>query len=141
MVARHLLPRVALLLALGALTAACATVDSVKDARGQGVKRTFRQPYDAVFDAALAAAAQRKLELVGQQRGEGRILLSSHPSLGSMGGERIAVFVTRVNDSSTTVEVVAKPVVAAVSFPPDWPAVIFGDIEYELAKRRMPRQP
>ena len=74
--------------------AGCASVESVKDARGQGVKRAFRQPYEAVYQAVLNAAAKRKLELVEQDRAAGRVVLSGPASLTSL-GERIAVFVTR----------------------------------------------
>ena len=47
----------------------------------------------------------------------------------------IAVFVTR-GDRSTGVEVVSKPVGGVLTFPPDWPALLFGDIDQELTPRR-----
>lgn len=115
--------------------AGCASVESVKDARGQGVKRTFRQPYEAVYEAVLNAATRRKLELVEQDRAAGSVVLSGPASWTSL-GERIAVFVTRGNEKSTGVEVVSKPVGGALTFPPDWPAILFGDIEQELTPRR-----
>ena len=115
--------------------AGCASADSVKDAQGQGVKRTFRQPYEAVYQAVLNAAARRKLELLEQDRAAGRLVLSGAASLTSF-GERIAVFVMRGNERSTTVEIVSKPVGGVLTFPPDWPALLFGDIEQELTPRR-----
>jgi hypothetical protein len=115
--------------------AGCASVETVKDARGQGVKRTFRQPYEAVYEAVLNAAARRKLELIEQDRAAGRVVLSGPASLTSL-GERIAVFVTRDNDRSTTVEMVSKPVGGVLTFPPDWPPLLFGDIDQELTPRR-----
>jgi hypothetical protein len=117
------------------ILAGCVSVDSVKDAKGQGVKRTFRQPYDAVYEAVLNAAAKRKLELVEQDKAAGRVVLSGPASWTSL-GERIAVFVTRGSDKATTVEVVSKPVGGALTFPPDWPALLFGDIEQELTPKR-----
>ncbi len=122
----------------GTTLAACASVDTVKDARGQGVKRTFRQPYDDVYAATLAAVARKKLEVVSTTRETGTVLLSNGPSLVSL-GERIAIFVTRLNDKSTTVEVVSRPLVPTVSFPPDWPELLFGEIEEALATRRLSR--
>lgn len=116
--------------------AACASIDSVRDARGKGLKRTFKYPFDEVYDAALAAAARKKLELVGATRATGTILLSNGASLGSL-GERIAVFVSRLGDRTTSVEVVSQPVVATLSFPPDWPSLLFGEIEEDLAARRL----
>jgi hypothetical protein len=135
MMRRDFLLHAAALAGCGAL-AACASIDSVKDARGKGIKRTYKQPYDEVYDATLAAAAGKKLELVSATRATGTVLLSSGASLGSL-GERIAVFVSRLGDRVTSVEVVSRPVVSTLSFPPDWPMLLFGEIEEELAKRRL----
>lgn len=118
--------------------AGCTTIDSVKDARGQGVKRIFYQSYDEVFAATLNAAARRNLEVVSSQRESGTLLLAHGAALGSL-GERIAVFVTRVNDRTVSVEVVARPVLATLGFPPDWPGLLFADIDEELAVRRLKR--
>jgi hypothetical protein len=117
---------------------ACTTVDNVKDARGKGVKRTYKQPYDEVFGAAMHAANKKKLAIVSSVRDSGTILLSNGASLGSL-GEHIAIFVSRVSERSTSVEVVARPVVGTVSFPPDWPSLLFGEIEEELTARRLKR--
>jgi hypothetical protein len=135
MTRRDFLLRAAALAGCGSL-AACASIDSVKDARGKGVKRTFKQPYDEVYAATLAAAARRKLELVSATPATGAILLSNGASLGSL-GERIAVFVSRLGERVTSVEVVSRPVVSTLSFPPDWPILLFGEIEEELAARRL----
>lgn len=135
MTRRAFLLRVTALAGCGWL-AACASIDSVKDARGKGLKRTFKYPYDEVYDAALAAAAGKKLELVGATRTTGTILLSNGASLGSL-GERIAVFVSRLGDRTTSVEVVSQPLVSTLSFPPDWPSLLFGEIEEGLAARRL----
>lgn len=122
------------MLACAALVAAagCATVDSVKEARGQGIKRTYRQPYELVYQAALKAASGRKLQFVEQDAAAGRLVLSHGATWGSL-GERIAVFVTRLGERSTSVEIVARAVFTPLNFPPDWPALLFGDIEAELA--------
>lgn len=123
----------AVLLAAVIVGSGCATVDSVKEAKGQGVKRTFRQPYDLVYQAAVNAATRRKLELVEEDRAGGRLVLSHGASWTSL-GERIALFVTRAGDRSTVVEVVSRPVGGAITFPPDWPLILFADIESELAE-------
>lgn len=120
-----------------AIMVGCASVDTVKDAKGHGVKRSFRQPYEVVYAAAVSAAAKRKLEVVEQDRAAGRLVLSSGPSWSSL-GEHIAVFVSRTKDRVTSVEIVSKPVLSA-TFPPDWPALLFGDIEQELAALKPPR--
>jgi len=124
---------------IASLLAGCASFDAVKQAHGQGVKRTFKQPYSVVFTAVMQAASRKNLEIVSSAPDSGTILLSGKASLGSPGGERIAVFVIRLNDSATSVEVVARPVIPTVSFPPDWPELLFGEIEESLAEQRLPR--
>ena len=118
--------------------AGCASADSVKQAQGQGVKRTFRHPYEAVYQAAVNAASRRKLELIEEDRAAGRLVLSGGGSWTSF-GERIAVFVTRGNDRATIVEVVSRPVGGPITFPPDWPSLLFGDIDQELTVTRKPK--
>lgn len=120
-----------------AIVVGCASVDTVRDAKGQGVKRNFRQPYEAVYAAAVSAVAKRKLEIIEQDRAAGRLVLSNGASWSSL-GEHIAVFVSRTKDRVTSVEIVSKPVLS-VTFPPDWPALLFGDIEQELAALKTPR--
>lgn len=120
------------------LMAGCATTDSVKDARGQGVKRTYRHAYEVVYQVALNTAFRRKLEIVEQNQPGGSMLLASGASWTSL-GERIAVFVIRSGDRATTVEIVSRAVLPGVSFPPDWAGLLFGDIEQELAALKIPK--
>ncbi len=120
------------------LAAGCSTVDTVKDAKGQGVKRTYRHAYDVVYEAVLVTASRRKLEIVEQDRVGGRLLLAGGASWTSL-GERIAIFVVRGGDRATTVEIVSRPVLSAITFPPDWAGLLYGDIEQELAPLRMPK--
>ncbi len=115
-----------------ALAGGCATDSGVLNARGSGLKRTYRQPYDRVYAAVLVVATGRKLELVEQDRAKGVLLLRED---GSLSGDRIGVFVTANNERSTTVEVVARSGMAG--FPmPDWAGRLHGDLEQELTPRR-----
>ncbi len=117
---------------------ACASPESVIALRGNGVKRTFRYPYDDVYAVTLEAAGKRKLEIVDAKTSKDTILLSNGLSWTSV-GERIAVFIVRLNERTTSVEVVSRPVLPTVTFPPDWPQLLFGDIEELLAVRRISR--
>jgi hypothetical protein len=47
-------------------------------------------------------------------------------------GERIAVFVTKLSDNQTQVEIISKPVMAPLNFPPDWASKLFDAIGAEL---------
>lgn len=125
-------------LALLPLFAACASDETVKAARGQGVKRVFKQAHDDVFAAAVAAAEKRQLEVVSSDRDSGTIVLNSRPTFSSIAGERISIFVARLRDRTTSVEIVSRATLA-VSLPRDWPVLLFGEIEEELATRRLKR--
>ena len=61
----------------------------------------------------------------------GRIVLSHGVTLWSR-GERIAVFVKPGSGGSTEVEIVSKPVMSPLNFPPDWPQILFKQIDIEL---------
>src|SRR5688572_14084710 len=115
---RRLLLQVASISLLAPILYACATVETVQTARGSGVKRTFKQPFDEVYSAALTAAEKRKLQLIKDERSRGTILLSHGASFLSL-GEHIALFLSPLGQRSTSVEVVAKPVVSALSVAPD----------------------
>lgn len=114
------------------LFAGCASTETVKQEKGEGDKRLFEHGYDAVFDASLVVAKKQELEVVEQDRGSGTIILSHGVTLWSW-GERIAVFVTKVSASQTEVEIISKPVLAPLNFPPDWVNRIFDGIAKELA--------
>ena len=126
-----------LVLLAALLFAGCATED-IRTLQGQGAKRTFRYGFDDVYPAVMRSVERRKLEIVEQDGPSGRVVLRSGTSLTSL-GERIAIFVTRTTPRTSTVEVIARPVVSTITFPPDWPALIFGDIEQELTVVRPPR--
>ena len=51
-------------------------------------------------------------------------------------GERIAVFVKPLSNNETEVEVVSKPVLAPLNFPPDWQNILLDQIEAELRTGR-----
>ncbi len=134
---RAFLQRSTLLCAV-TLLGACASAQSLKEARGEGVKRTYREAYDAAYSAVLRAAPKRKLEIVSAEWEGGVIVLASGPSLGSL-GERIGVLLSRVGERATSVEIVVKPIVPTVSFIRDWPSLLFGEIEEEMTAQRLTR--
>ncbi|GAB4167903.1 MAG: hypothetical protein OHK0026_12690 [Rhodocyclaceae bacterium] len=127
--------RIALIVFLSLIVAGCASTETVKKARGQGVSRVYAAPPDRVFDATLAAAKDRQLEVVEADRRAGRILLS-HGVTWLSWGERIAVFLRAANPGSTEVEIVSKPVLAPLNFPPDWQQILLDRIGIELRAGR-----
>lgn len=114
-----------------ALVAGCASTQTVKEAQGQGVTRVYQAAYDPVFDATLRAAKSKELKVVENDRATGRIILLNGVTLWSW-GERIAVFVKPVEGAGTKVEIVSKPVMAPLNFPPDWQRILLDEIAFEL---------
>lgn len=119
------------LVAIAVSLGGCASTETVKQARGQGVSRTYRSGYDAVYQAALAAAKAKELEVIESDRASGRLLLS-HGVTWLSWGERIAVFVKSVSPGATEVEIVSKPVMSPLNFPPDWDKILLDQIAVEL---------
>lgn len=124
-----------MLVAIGLFTGGCASTETVKEARGQGISRTYQSAYDAVYDAAVAAAKAKELEVLETDRASGRLLLS-HGVTWLSWGERIAVFVKSAASGTTEVEIVSKPVMSPLNFPPDWDKILLEQIAIELRARR-----
>lgn len=117
----------ALLLLLGA----CASTQSVQQAKGTGEKRIFGADYEAVYKATLSAAGKQGLTLTSADKNSGQILLS-HGLTPWSWGKRVAIFVTKVSGSKTQVEIVSKPDRAPLNFPADWVTKLFQAIGAEL---------
>jgi hypothetical protein len=113
----------------------CTTVDTVKEAKGQGAKRVYDAPYEKVFDAVLAAAAAKKLSVVETDRAARRVVLSHGVTLLSW-GENVAVFLNPLSARSTEVEIVSKAVMTPLNFPPDWDKILLEQIATELARTK-----
>lgn len=56
-----------------AVCCGCASTESVKESKEEGVHRVYQAPYATVYDATLAAAKAKKLELVESDNSTGRI--------------------------------------------------------------------
>jgi len=95
-------------LAIGAfLIAGCASMGSISSLRGHGHTRVYNLPYQTVWEAVPKAMQSLKLSVAVADEKEGKILTDTPLTLWSY-GEAIAVFVTRVDDSHTNVEVVSR---------------------------------
>lgn len=112
----------------------CTSIETVKESKGQGTKRVYSYPYERVFSATLSAAAQQKLEVVESDRGAKRIVLS-HGTTWMSWGENIAIFLEPKTETSTEVEIVSKPVMTPLNFPPEWEKILLEQIEAELRSK------
>ena len=92
---------------LAATLSGCASTESVKASQQESVHRVYAAPYNAVYAATLAAAKAQKLELVESDPAAGRIVVSHGISLWSW-GERIAIWLHRLNESNTDVAIATE---------------------------------
>ena len=119
---------------LVAIVSGCASTETVKEEKGQGVTRAYPYAYEPVYNATLAAAKTKELEVVENDKTNGRLILSHGVTLWSW-GERIAVFIKHVTTNITEVEIVSKPVLSPLNFPPDWQHILLDQIDIELQSR------
>jgi len=120
---------------LAVIVSGCASTETVKEAKGQGVSRAYQYAYESVYNAALAAAKTKNLEVVENDKTNGRLMLSHGVTLWSW-GERIAVFIKPTATNRTEVEIVSKPVLSPLNFPPDWQQILLDQIDAELRSRK-----
>lgn len=142
--ARRLRMRAMLLapLVLAALLPGCRTPDPGGAARdrqvAEGVERAasrlYKRPFDVIWEALLASAAERKLTVVQIDRPTGAIELRHGASVTSP-GERIDIRVTSTIDTVVRVEIRSRALLFE-AIAPDWQRTLFGDLEQKIAPRR-----
>lgn len=113
----------------------CTSIETVKEAQGQGVVRIYQYAYDDVFDAAVFVANNvdpkwGSFDVVEVEKTIGRILINQFIY------ERIAVFVKVVSPNVTEVEIVSKPVLPTMIFRNDWAQILFERIDAELQAKK-----
>ena len=113
------------------LLVGCASTETVRESKGEGAKDLYSATFENVYAATLRAAQSEELKIVAANKNAGQIDLSHGVTLWSW-GERISVFLTRISASETEVEIVSKPVMAPLNFPPDWENRLFKAIDREL---------
>ena len=72
--------------------------------------------------------------MTSADKNSGQILLS-HGLTPWSWGKRVGIFVTKISDSQTQVEIVSKPDRAPLNFPRDWVTRLFDAISVELQPR------
>ncbi len=95
-------------IACGMLCAAgCATLADVRAGQGTGSIRTYNAPANLVWSKALQACGALGLRIASTE-GERGLILAETGVTGFSWGENVAVFVKKIDDAHTKVEVVSK---------------------------------
>lgn len=130
--------------ACAALLGACVAPDPQRVAREREVAeaidkaaaRVYKRPFDVIWGALLASAAERKMTIV-QADAVGGVIELRHGASSTSAGERIDIRVTANAEGAVRVEIRSRPLVV-LSVPRDWQRVLFGDLEQKIAPRRQP---
>lgn len=121
----------ACILAACALAGCTTSLADARDAKGSGAERIYDQPFDTVWNAVMKSVKSTRLELVLDNKEKGIIL-----GQGKVGpfthGENVAIFVDRLGDARTRVEVVNKRASAMNITARDWQGRIFEDLDRRL---------
>jgi len=99
--------------------ASCATLSTARTAKGSGASRVFSTSFKTVWQTTHQAIGMLGPSIVSSNENEGTILAETSISAFSW-GEAIAVFVEKVDDSHTRVEVVSKRKLATNIIAYNW---------------------
>lgn len=108
-----------LLVLLLLLVSGCATLADASSARGQGKSRVYDTSFDTVWNTVPEAVNELGLRVASKNRQEGCILATKGMTAFSY-GENVAVFVEKVDDERTKVEVVSKKTMGTNIFAWNW---------------------
>jgi len=126
---------IALLVLVASLViSGCATMADARYARGKGESLVVDAPFDTVWAVVPQVLSYLGLPVAAYNKQDGHILAERGITAFSW-GEKVAVFVERVGETKTKVEVVSKRVVAMNITAPNWAPKILQRIEQTLAER------
>ena len=138
---RSMLTAAVLTAAIGSM--ACATTQSLREARGDGVTRFYEADFGALWEAALHAVEANGLRLDEKDEHDRYIVATNAPQRGggmdddrvvveADQGERIAIFVDSVAPGTWGVEVVTRRTFALDPGKTSWAEDVFWVIERDL---------
>lgn|SRR3989338_4731716 len=119
------------LLVIAFILLGCATVNTVKGAKGTGTVEEFNYPYDKVYEATIDALKELSIEIVEKNKVSGEIIGKRTASNVSF-GERMAVFISALSPQRSKVEIISKTYLATNIFAKDWTQSIFSRIRENL---------
>lgn len=114
--------------------AGCTTLADARNAKGRGRSNTYEAPFETVWAKAKIAVADTGLSVASENKEEGYILAQKGLSAFSY-GENVAVFVQKVDDTHTKVEVVSKKALETNLFATNWEKPILDRVAQLLEKQ------
>jgi uncharacterized lipoprotein len=116
-------------------TGGCTTVYDARDAKGFGIPRVYDASFDTVWDAIPKAMSRWGLDVLDENEQERYILAVKGATLFSF-GENVAVFVDKVDDKRTRVEVVSKKAMEINLLARNWEEPILEELSRMLGSNK-----
>ena len=111
-----------LLLPIALLMAGCSTLADARAAKGKGLSYIYEGSFDDVWGSvpkAIQAMGSGGPKIVSENKQEGYILAQGGMSFVSY-GENVAIFVEKIDDTKTKVEIISKRTLATNVVAADW---------------------
>jgi uncharacterized lipoprotein len=116
-----------------ALLSGCSTLADTKKSEGVGKRVTYSKSMDEVWPLAILSLNDVGLDVIEENKSQGYVLAKKGMSAFSY-GENVAIFVKKIDNSNTSVEVVSKRVLATTVFAKDWTDEIFMKLNARIKK-------
>jgi hypothetical protein len=110
------------LISVISLTVGCSTMADARNQKGKGLAYVYEGSFDKVWNEiphAITAMGGGGPKIVGDNKQEGYILAQGGMSMVSY-GENVAIFVEKVDENHTKVEIVSKRALATNVVAADW---------------------
>jgi len=115
------------------LISGCSTLADTKKSEGVGKRVTYSKSMDEVWPLAILSLNDVGLDVIEENKSQGYVLAKKGMSAFSY-GENVAIFVKKIDNSNTSVEVVSKRVLATTVFAKDWTDEIFMKLNARIKK-------
>lgn len=116
------------------VSAGCNTLADARAAKGTGKTRAYDYSYDTVWENIQYVLSDCDLKIAGENKDEGYILAQKEITLFSY-GEQVAVFVSKINESKTEVEVVSKKSMETNILAWNWEKPILDGLDKKLNEK------
>ena len=115
------------------LATGCSTLADTKRSEGDGRRVVYSKSMDEIWPLTVYALNDLGLDVIEENKSQGYLLAKKGMSLLSY-GENVAIFLKKVDNSTTTVEVISKKVLATTVFAKDWTDEIFMKLDARIKK-------
>lgn len=124
---------IALLILAAASFSGCTTMADAQRARGTGEKVAYQASFEEIWAAMPEVVKAAGLEFVTANREE-RSVLAQRGITAFSYGENVAIFVEKVEETKSSVEVVSKKAMTTNVFAPNWAKPIFEQLDKKFKR-------